>query len=88
MRQCHDQHTPRPYKVIVTDDPHQTLGEGDMRHYPTMLDAANAFVQSDAPYKQILNDNGHDVRELNEREQRLLETVCHMLGYDIEQIEG
>ena len=76
----------RPYKLIETTNPDQTLGEGDIHHYRTMIDAANAFVHSTAPYKQVIYDNGHIARELNKREQQLLERVCHLLGYEIEQV--
>jgi hypothetical protein len=72
----------KPYKLIVTDDPNLTLGEGRIRHYETMLDAANAFAKAPAPYKAILWDNGHQVRELDEREQALLTHVCELLGYE------
>lgn len=75
----------RPYKLIVTDDPNQTLGEGEIRHYPTMLAAANAFAKHSAPYKQVIYDNGHDARELNQREQQVLEDVCDMLGLVVEE---
>jgi hypothetical protein len=78
----------RPYKLIVTDDPAQTLGEGEIRHYPTMLDAANAFAKHPAPYKQVIYDDGHRARELNQREQQHLEDVCALLGLDVEQTTG
>jgi hypothetical protein len=78
----------RPYKLIVTDDPAQTLGEDEIRHYPTMLAAANAFAKDPAPYKQVIYDDGHHARELNQREQQRLEDVCGMLGLDIEQTAG
>lgn len=81
-------HDRRPYKLIVTDDPTRTLGECPTRHYRTLLDAANAFVKTREPYRQILYDIGHEARELNEREQALLDRVCHMLGFDVEQIDG
>lgn len=82
-------HTPTagiPYKLIVTDDPTQTLGEGAMRHYPTMLEAANAFAKDDAPYKQVIFDDGCEARELNHQEQRLLEAVCELLGYEVGEV--
>jgi hypothetical protein len=78
----------RPYKLIVTDDPNRTLGECETRHHPTMLDAANAFAKHPAPYKQVIYDDGHLVRELNQREQQLLEDVCGMLGLDVEETTG
>jgi hypothetical protein len=78
----------KPYKVITTDDPNLTLGEGRKRHYETLLAAANAFAKDPAQYKQILWDNGLDlVRELDEREQALLADVCEMLGLDVEPID-
>jgi hypothetical protein len=78
----------RPYKLIVTDDPDKTLGEGVIRHYPTMLDAANAFVKDSAPYKTVIFDDGCQARVLEDREQRLLEHVCGLHGYDVDQLEG
>lgn len=73
----------RPYKLIVTTNPEQTLGEGEIRHFPTMLTAANAFANDTAPYKQIIYDDGCTARELNAREQEMLENVCGILGYDV-----
>jgi hypothetical protein len=75
----------RPYKLIVTDNPDQTLGEGRIRGYRTMLQAANAFVNDPAPYKQIIYDDGQDARELTPPENRLLQLVSGMLGYDVEE---
>ena len=74
---------PRPYKLITTDNPNQTLGEGTISHYATMLKAANAFVNADAPYRQVIYDDGRTARQLNRREQQLLEDVCDMLGYEV-----
>jgi hypothetical protein len=82
-----DEHA-RPWKVIVTDDPHLTLGEGTIRHYPTMLAAANAFAKAPEPYKQVVYDDGREARDLNRREQQFLEAVCAALGYELEEIEG
>jgi hypothetical protein len=65
-----------------------TLGEGNIRHFPTVLAAANALVKAPEPYKQIIYDNGEEARELNEREQQMLEHVCRLLGYEVEEIEG
>jgi hypothetical protein len=78
----------RPYKLIVTDDPNQTLGEGETRHYPTMLQAANAFAKDLAPYKHVIYDDGCNARELNQREEQQLEDVCDMLGLDVEETTG
>jgi hypothetical protein len=78
----------KPYKLIETADPNLTLGEGDITHHPSMIAAANAFAHSTAPYKQVIYDNGHIARELNKREQALLERVCELLGYEIEQVNG
>ena len=43
-----------PCKVIVTDNPELTLGEGRMRHYRTLVAAASAFAKHPAPYKQVI----------------------------------
>ena len=51
-----------------------------------MLDAANAFVKADAPYKTLIYDDGHHARDLNAQEQQLLEHVCSLLGYDIADV--
>lgn len=77
----------KPYKLIVTDDPDQTLGEGRIRHYRTMLQAANAFAKAREPFKTVIYDNGHGARELNDREEALLVRVCGMLGLDVEEVE-
>lgn len=77
----------KPWKLITTDDPAKTLGEGRKRHYATLIAACNAFAKSDSSLcKQIIFDNGHDVRWLDAREQRLLHDVCDMLGYDLEDV--
>jgi hypothetical protein len=70
----------RPYKLITTDDPNVTLGEGEIRHYPSMLDAARAFVRDPAPFRQVIFDDGCVARELDDRERVLLEGVCDALG--------
>jgi hypothetical protein len=80
--------TGSPYRLIVTDDPDRTFGEGDMRYFGSMLDAANAFVKATEPYKVIVFDDGCVARELNGREQGLLEAVCDMLGYDLGAVDG
>jgi hypothetical protein len=78
----------RPYKLIVTDDPTTTLGDGKIRHYPTMLAAANAFVKAPDPYQQVIYDDGSEARELNDRELQLLEDVCDLLGYELGETSG
>lgn len=78
----------KPYRLIVTDDASQTLGEGRMRHFRTMLEAANAFAKSDAPFKAVIFDDGHHARELTEREERMLNRVCDLLGLDINEINA
>jgi hypothetical protein len=78
----------KPYKLITTHDPEQTLGEGHMRHYATVLEAANAMINDTAPYKQIIYDDGHIARDLDHRERHMLYDVCDMLGYDVEEIAG
>ena len=65
--------------------PEPDTGEGEIRHYPTMLQAANAFAKTEAPFKQVIFDDGHLARELNRREQQQLEDVCDMLGLDVEE---
>jgi hypothetical protein len=46
---------PGSWRLISTDDPVRTLGEavdaGDVRYYPTLIEAANAFTKSEAPFK-------------------------------------
>jgi hypothetical protein len=34
-----------PYRLITTDDPAKTLGQGEVRYFASMLEAANAFVK-------------------------------------------
>jgi hypothetical protein len=78
----------KPYKLLESHDPTKSLGESRKRHYATMLAAANAFAKSDAPYRQVIYDDGCEVRWLNAREQRLLHKVCGMLGLDVEEVEA
>ena len=77
----------RPWKVIVTDDPDKTLGEGRIRHFRTLLAAANALANGDAPYQQVIYDDCNCARELAPREQRFVENVCGMLGFDVEPVD-
>ena len=59
-----------------------------MRYFASMIEAANAFAKIAAPFKTIVYDDGCHARELDRREQRLLENVCAKLGYDVEEIGG
>ncbi len=77
----------RPYKLITTDDPELTLGDGRIRHYPTLVAAANAFANTTEPYRTIIYDDGHHARELNAQEDALLEHVCTMLGIERQDID-
>lgn len=76
------------YKLITTDDPCQTLGQGEVRSYATMIEAANAFAKAEAPYKTVVFDDGREARELTDDEERLLVNVCAKLGYDVEEVRG
>jgi hypothetical protein len=76
----------RPYRLIVTDDPCKTLAQGEVRYFAAMIDAANAFAKAAEPYKTVIYDDGCCARELNAAEQRLLEHVCAMLGYDVAEV--
>jgi hypothetical protein len=64
--------SPRPYRLIVTDDPCKTLGQGEVRYFGSMIEAANAFMKCEQPYKTILYDDGCRARELTRDESRLL----------------
>ena len=77
--------TRTPYRLIVSDDPCRTLAQGEVRYFPTMLRAANVFVKAAEPFKQIIYDDGCEARELNRSEQWMLETVCRIFGYDVEE---
>jgi hypothetical protein len=35
----------RPYRLITSDDPCKTLGQGEVRHYARIIDAANAHAR-------------------------------------------
>ena len=76
-----------PWVVISTHNPDDELREGDSRRYATLLGAANAFAHCPKPYKTILRDDGRVARELDGREERMLEAVCSKLGLDIEEVE-
>jgi len=77
------QPSPRPYRLIVTDDPCKTLGQGEVRYFATMIEAANAFVKAEEPYRTVLYDDGCQARHLNGDENRLLENVAAKLGYEV-----
>lgn len=74
----------KPWKLITSDDPNLTLGEGRMRHYKTLIEAANALAKTPEPHCQIVYDNGYDEqRFLTAREQRFLDAVCDRLGVEL-----
>jgi hypothetical protein len=75
-----------PYRLISTDDPCRTLGQGEVRNFATMIDATNAFAKTTEPCKTVIYDDGCTARELNDREQWLLEHVCKMLGYHVGEV--
>jgi hypothetical protein len=77
-----------PYRLITTDDPCKTLGQGEVRYFASMLAAANAFVKATEPFKTVVYDDGCCARELNRDEQRLLENVCAKLGFDVDTVEA
>ena len=77
---------PSRYRLIVSDDGCKTLAQGEVRHFASMIEAANAFVKSTEPFKTVIFDDGCVARELNRDEQRLLENVCAKLGYDVEEV--
>jgi hypothetical protein len=76
----------RPWRVIATDDPNQGLGEGRQTRYPTLLEAAKAFVNHPLPYRTIFYDDGEQARELNDAEQLLVHNVAAKLGYEVDQL--
>jgi hypothetical protein len=86
MRNHHGE--PSPYRLITTDDPTRTLGQGEVRYFATLVQAANAFVNAPAPFRQIVYDDGCTARELDANEELFLEMVCNLLGHDLEAVEG
>lgn len=78
--------SPSPYRLITTDDPDRTLGQGEVRYFATMLEAANAFAKDPSPFKTVVYDDGCRARHLIDRDERLLEQVCSMLGYEVEEV--
>jgi hypothetical protein len=83
---------PGSYRLISTNDPHRTLGEavdaGDVTYHPTILDAANAFAKSEAPFRTVVYDDGCEARDLTADEERLLENVCTKLGLEVGEVRG
>jgi hypothetical protein len=75
-----------PYRLITTDDPCKTLGQGEVRYFASMLDAANAFLKCEEPYKAIVFDDGCRARHLTGDENRLLENVAAKLGYEVGEV--
>lgn len=73
----------KPYKLITTDNPGLGLGERGTQHYTTMLDAANAFAWSEAPYRTVIYDDEQVARELKPPEQRLLDAACDLHGIEV-----
>jgi hypothetical protein len=51
-----------------------------------MLHAAKAFATAPEPYKQIVFDDGCEVRHLNRDETWMLESVCGFHGLDVEEV--
>jgi hypothetical protein len=78
----------RPYRLIVTNSACKTLAQGEVRHFARIIDAANAFVKAPDPFKTVIYDDGCTARELNRDEQWMLESVCRILGYDVEEVGG
>jgi hypothetical protein len=52
MRDYHGE--PSPYRLITTDDPTRTLGQGAVRYFRTLVQAANAFVNGLEPQIQAV----------------------------------
>jgi hypothetical protein len=80
-------HGRKPWKLITSNDPDTELDDGHVTHHGTLIEACNAFQKTPAPYRTIIYDDGHQVRELDERERRLLENVCTVFGLEIEDVE-
>lgn len=77
----------KPWKLITTDDPSRTLGEGTILHYPTLEAAADAFVKvGETLFATVIYDDGCVARELTDDEQRLLEHLADMLELDVEDV--
>jgi hypothetical protein len=80
------------WRLLTTTDPDRTFGDaveaGDVRDFPTLIEAANAFANSEALYKTVVFDDGCSARELTDDEERLLANVCAKLGLEIEDTES
>jgi hypothetical protein len=75
---------PRPWRLITTDDPDKTLGEGEMFRFATLIEAANAFAKADGSAgKTIIYDDGLEARALDAREAQFVRDVCALLGFDV-----
>ena len=73
------------YDLHATDDPDLTLGEAGVRSsHRRLIAAANAFVQCELPYKQLVHvdDCGH-TRFLTDREEAFVAAVADRLGLDV-----
>jgi hypothetical protein len=83
---------PGPYRLLTTDDPDRTLGQsldaGGVTYHPTMIEAANAFAKSEAPFKTVVYDDGCEARGLTADEERLVENVCTKLGLEVGEVQG
>jgi hypothetical protein len=77
-----------PWRVIATDNPDDTLGEGGQTRHPTLLEAANAFVRHPSTYKTVIFDDGDESRELTAQEETLVHNLAAKLGYDVEGREN
>ena len=78
------------YDLHATDDPDTTVGEAGVKStHRRLLAAANAFVQCDLPYKQIVHvDSCGHARFLTYREQEFITGVAERLGLDVVEIEA
>ena len=77
------------YDLHATDDPDTTLGEaGAKSTHRRLLAAANAFVQCQLPYKQLVHvDSCGHARFLTAREQAFVSAVADRLGLEMVEIE-
>lgn len=74
-----------PYVLLTADSEAEAdAGVPAHSHHSQFVDAINAFVHNPAPYKTIVYDDGHQVRDLNAREEALLKHACSMLGVEVE----
>ena len=73
-----------PYRLITTDDACKTLAQGEVRYFARIIDAANAFAKAEEPFKTVIYDDGCEACDLNRNEQWMLESVCGILGWAVE----